>query len=494
MKARAWVRLIGKELRAVGPVWLGAALTMAAVKTPHGQFDSVLRPIGALWYFLGTTALGAMSVGHEFNSGTWSLLLTQPLSRQRMILAKVGVLTALTLGLYGVAIELDVASVFRDVGPRGLWLWVGLAIFVAPWLTLMVRRAIGGAIFAAAIPGTLLFAGQVIGVRLYGYTADVDALANALVFWGVLIACSSGAVLGWRAFVRLELTDGGSRPVQPSEATANVRLRATLARSNPTVALFAKELRLQSLTLTIAAGYVAIYIASMLTAGGRPIFQTVAAVLTVIYASLLSMIAGAVAGAEERQIGTADSQLLLPIASSWQWTVKAATVLIVALGLGYELPRLLVWVLPPGFPAAHVVNERILPSPVEFGVVKFATLSLYVSSVCRTALGALISALPVFAVLFGLVSTFWDPIVGSAYGWVHASTPPDVRFYRETFGDAVMFTFIVLLGALLVRMALSNYRYADRSIPRLVAHAAVFAAALAVGLAIVGALGIRQLR
>jgi len=490
MSTRGWIRAIGKEVRAVAPIWGAVALAMTAVKAPHGAFQSILQSLGALSYFIGPAAVGALSVGHEFNNRTWPLLLTQPVSRQRLMLAKLGVVVVLALALYGVALELSVAPLFREFSPKVMWLPVVLGIFVAPWLTLIVRRAIGGAVFASAIPGALLVAGQTLGVKVFGYTTDVDRFANAVVFWGVVTACVAGAVFGWRSFVRLEVASDDAGRAQAAVPKMHSAHRTAVARGNPVVKLVTKELRLQSLTLTIAGCYVVVYVVSVLTAGGRPLFWTVAVVLTVVYASLLSMIAGAVASAEERQIATLDSQLLLPMAVRWQWVVKAATVVGLALALGYEMPRLLVWILPPESRAAATATDTILSPVFALVVVMFAAISLYVSSVCRGTLSALIFALPVYALTVVLIREIVDPVTHTAFNWIHVPALHALRSGAPS-GTAVIAAVVALLASLVVGLALPNHRYADRSVSRIVAHAALFVVAVTAGLATLAALSIQ---
>jgi len=354
----------------------------------------------------------------------------------------------------------------------------------------VVRRAIGGAVFASAIPGTLLVAGHTFAVKVLGYTTDADRFANAVVFWGVVTACMAGAVLGWRTFVRLEIASGDAGHAQAGGPTTRPAPRTAVARGNPVVKLFAKELRLQSLTLTIGGCYAVVYVVSVLTAGGQPLFRTITAVLTVVYASLLSMIAGAVASAEERQIATLDSQLLLPMAVRWQWAVKAATVVGLALALGYEMPRLLVWILPPDSRAAAAVTDTGLSPTFALVVVMFAAISLYVSSICRGTLSALIFALPVYALTVMLIREIVDPVTRTVFNWIHVPALDAVRSAAPS-GIVVIAVIVALLASLIVGLALPNHRYADRSVSRIAAHAAIFFVAVTAGLATLAALTIQ---
>jgi len=76
---------VTKEFRALALPWLAclACLFLPAV------FDApmFLGGISVPAYFLGTAALGALSIGHEYTGRTLSLLLSLPARRERLSLA-----------------------------------------------------------------------------------------------------------------------------------------------------------------------------------------------------------------------------------------------------------------------------------------------------------------------------------------------------------------------------------------------------------------------
>ena len=55
----------------------------------------------------------------------------------------------------------------------------------------------------------------------------------------------------------------------------------------------------------------------------------------------ISLLAGSLASAEERQLGTLEWHALLPMSARTQWTVKAGMAVGVAVVLGLGLPALL---------------------------------------------------------------------------------------------------------------------------------------------------------
>ena len=63
--------------------------------------------------------------------------------------------------------------------------------------------------------------------------------------------------------------------------------------------------------------------------------------LTVLYSSVLALLIGSIASAEERQLGTQEWQQLLPMASWKQWALKVGTAIGLSLLLGVALPAVI---------------------------------------------------------------------------------------------------------------------------------------------------------
>ena len=145
--------MIAKELRAVGPAWMAVACAMVASTLLRD-----LRPFGLPAYFIGAATLGAMSIGHEYSHRTLPLLLTLPIPRRRVLLTKLMVLAASLLLLAGLASRVVPMSVaFRGTV---VWLPFFAALFIAPYLTVISRSPVGGAVFTLGIAGALMVAGE----------------------------------------------------------------------------------------------------------------------------------------------------------------------------------------------------------------------------------------------------------------------------------------------------------------------------------------------
>src|SRR5262249_16596900 len=87
--------LVKKEIRLLLPAWLGAA-AIAIFSAYSLSEEPVLRDciVG-----LGFVLLAVASYGRELGCGTFSFLLSQPMSRRRLWLVKIGVLAAALLSV-----------------------------------------------------------------------------------------------------------------------------------------------------------------------------------------------------------------------------------------------------------------------------------------------------------------------------------------------------------------------------------------------------------
>src|SRR5207342_1168255 len=109
-------------------------------------------------------ALGALSIGHEYTNRTLPMLLAQPASRARILVVKLAVLAVLLVTLSAVAWRAALLPPGADA-PMVLSLSVLCALSVTPWLTMLFRNPLAGAVFTMPVPGWIwviasLFTGQ----------------------------------------------------------------------------------------------------------------------------------------------------------------------------------------------------------------------------------------------------------------------------------------------------------------------------------------------
>lgn len=453
--------LVFKELRAQAPVFAASLLAVAA-SAAFTRF----RMLGPFAYVLGAAALGAMAIGHEYTYRTLGALLSQPVPRHRLLLAKLGVLLPMLIAVSAVA----VVSLDRppdDARFAFIVLPVAAGLCVTPWLTMICRGPLAGAVFTLTLPGLILSTSALAYLVLYGHGPgpgfDILVASRATV-----VLCAIGSVMTWPAFRRLEASDGPEPEVRlpqwSGRDTAGLAAPA-IARRSAIVELVKKELRLQHMALAVTGVYLFGWAALTLSLRMKSFHaEEVFAALTLPYGGLIAMLIGSLASAEERRYGTLEWQLLLPVASWRQWAVKVATVVALALLLALGVPMLL----------AAISGARVFawfnPTLMAADAV-FAIGSLYVSSLSGSGVVALLASAPALMAgglllefLFTYPGRWAFEMAARASGWPSpriAPTDPSMRAYSAL--SWVIGAGVVALG---LRFALANHRSAERAVAR----------------------------
>jgi hypothetical protein len=431
-----------KEIHALLPVWLGC---VGLVGVGAALSDTPLRYLVILIYCAGCVGLGALAIGHEYTHHTLPLLLAQPSSRTRMLLVKLLVLAVMLLTLTGVA----GGTVFPASSAPGVIVVVSVAcgVFLAPLLTMLCRNPFAGAVFTIPTVGWIWFLVERFAA---------EPLKLVVFQRSVLGLCAVAAVLGWRTFMRLETIEGRGAHVRWPAAAWRV---APAGTRHPIWLLVKKEFALQQLTLAAAAIYVLFWwvllLAGRLAASSRPHGHTedVLAVLSVMYSALLALVIGSLASAEERQFGTLEWQLLLPVASWKQWLVKVGVVLGLALLLLVALPALVL-------AGARGRNDGFLWYVC--AILLLTCSSLYVSSLNTTGLKAFLLSVPVAFVALAAMAA-----LSSIQGAQRLSLAPLL-----VFGSFL---------AVVLYFALVNHRSVERDAGRVCVQVFSMAGCLALG-------------
>jgi hypothetical protein len=398
--------LAAKELRVLLPLWLAALATVAA-----GFISTEPRILiaGLLAYGIGSIALGALSVGHEYGYRTLGVLLAQPMARRRMLLMKLSALTPLLLILAVTAWyapfntdELQRLSGWRHHSVVLVPFVAGL--FLAPWLTMASRSALAGVVFAGSLPGILSVGGNLAGMAWFGIGhPNVEPFGAWFWLGGMIVLCVVSAIMGCRAFIRLEAIEGTGADVRmPSWFRPQPRPPAR----HPVWLLIRKELHLQQMTFVIVLLFAIGWSTLSLLKDTVPAFASAPLVpVTAIYLVLLSIVIGSLASAEERHLGVLQWQVLLPVAAWQQWMIKSGTALSLGLLFGVGVPILLndVSPAPDHFDAGALwrQNAKI--------VVVLTAFSLYVSSLSTSGVRAMVAAFPIVVAV--LVVLHWVLIV-----------------------------------------------------------------------------------
>ena len=432
---------VAKEVRALLPVWLGclAALVwlaaLGATEVAHG--------LGLFIYGGVSVTLGALSIGHEYTHRTLAQLLSQPVPRARLFLVKQSVLAVMLFILAAATWGTVVYPTRVTAVIVPLAVLCGLCL--APWLTMLCRNPLAGAVLPIPIAGWTWLLVDVF----------VAAPMKVTVFSRVIVGlCAVAAVLGWRTFMRLEARDGRGPQVHMQWSAPDVV--ASARRRHPVWSLVRKEAGLQQMTFVVVAIYL---VGSLRLLSHVPDFMAdVHAGTTAFYSGMLALLIGSLASAEEREYGTLESQLLLPIASSTQWLVKVGIALGLAVLFGVALPALIV-----GFRGRTVrINEWYACA-----ILILTVTGLYVSSLCTTGIKALL--LSMLAALLVL-----PVFVQFAHGVRHLTTSR----------AAMLAGFLILV----LWFALDNHRSAERVAWRIARQVFVMAGCVVLAGVVLGAL------
>jgi len=464
---------VSKEIRALLPLWLGCVVIVWAGGIHDG--DLLFLRAGIVMYILGSAALGALSVGHEYTNRTLSLLLSVPTSRRRLFAIKTSVLLVMLVSLAAVALaRLPVTPAGRemqDTAVVGTMSFLGGA-FLAPWLTMLCRNPIAGALLALSIPAGLLVGSEVLTIVALTQVGTPAERFRMEIFWGAMLVLSVvGAFSSWRGFLKLQVIDGPHAEVAlPAWLSRSKARDMASGRSSPVWALLWKEFHLQQLTFVVSILYVCGWTAILLTwhstvtTIGQPFLRHSMVItidqpfliLTVVHGAMVALLAGSLASAEERQLGTLDWQLLLPMSAARQWAIKCGVVFGVVVVLGLALPALL-----------GVLKPSVEPMGINWAfaatLLVASAVSLYVSSLCSSGLKALVIAVPAaFATL--PVLALCESAAFAVMGLAHRATDRP-NLWTGYDGRALALEAAVLI-AMLLRFAIMNHRSIDRDIRR----------------------------
>ena len=482
---------VEKEIRALLPTWLAmaAALVLAGVldestSAPSVQFAFALGSVAMAAkaaFALGAIAIGAVSIGHEYTGHTLGLLLTQPAPRRRLFAVKLGVVGLMLLALAAVAwlVHPAFAGLLQGSLQRGaIVVLPALAgLCVAPALTMACRSPMAGVVFTVTLLSSAWGLGGVLAEMQLGREAGVGELEHfrlAFLWWSTIGISLVAAVSSWALFARLEVTDARGPDMglpQWERCAVDAMSDATPVRRRPVWQLVKKELRLQQMTLIVGALYLPWWGAmAVLWRFAPEAVTSLAGAVAILYGPLLALLSGSLASAEERQLGTIEWQMLLPLPMWKQWAVKTATVAGLALVLGVGLPALLMWINP-------ALGDMRINAWLGFSVVLIAALGLYVSSLSTSGVRALLLSLPV-----GCAVVLFAAFVGEGVGWagglvysrgispLRAAPPTDHLALFRTLLSALMWlrpdrllTLLVIpFIALVLRFALANHRSGER--------------------------------
>jgi hypothetical protein len=254
------------------------------------------------------------------------------------------------------------------------------ALCLAPWLTLVSRSPLFGTVFST---GAMVFV-FIFSATLFEFFGVSDPQQTAAAFAQYAMPCIwiFGAVMGWRKFINLEAIEGAAAI---SKATRS-RAAEPIRRGAAVWQLFKKEIMLQRLPLGLAA----------LAMGLVFLLKNEHATLwTLVYPVALVVLMASVSSAEERQIGTAEWQVALPVAFWKQWLIKLSATWLLAFVVGLLLPIAVLFYKTGELQKIENLDSLTAIPALAAGSFLFVAVTMYVSSLCNSGLKAVMAAMVV---------------------------------------------------------------------------------------------------
>ena len=470
--------LVAKEVRALLPLGGGTLVALAAAFTWRHR---ALAELGVVAYMMGVMTIGAHAIGHEYTSRTLPLSLAQPIARSRVFAIKFAVVIAMLSVLGAIAAAIMTSPDFREPRPLAAALLPVLAgVCLTPLFTMLCRSTLAGAVLGACSPMVIWVLAVVIAWAMFGVEGDTTT-AWFLNQWVLIaaIACPILAALTWRAFSRMQAIDGAPAALVLPRWLAG---RAGVRRAAPWRALIAKELHLQQMTIAITLVYGVFWVTGVTFQRYVPsiLLLPLEAVL-LLYCLGLTIVIGALASAEERQLGTHEAQLLQPVAAWRQWIAKCAVALALALLLGVVMPAVLISAVSPQY-GPIAMRTKISVSFALLAVVLTAS-SLWISSMTTSGVKAMAWALPVGVGAALFIQTV-RTTVASASTRLGTPVPAD---YTEASVIASWVLPLLVVPALLW-FGYLNHGAGERSVARVISQMTAIALLIVASIVIAGVL------
>jgi hypothetical protein len=464
---------------------LGACVLWPLVLWQRWTHPEGVLPIAAV---AGAIAIGAFSIGGEYTSRTLVWTLSQPESREALWLRK------RVVAIVGVALVLATAWLALMRLPPGQGTTPPLlvefvvsgacALTIAPLLTVLGRSPLFALVLTLAIEAGFWSVGNLLAYVRFGPLAAMSAATShwtvAFVWWTALPMCAVALVVDWLVFRRVQAIEGAPLALWTSPRSTRTAARTPTAPvvNRPWPALAKKELHLLHIALLGPIFFSCVWLAAVVSASlGTSAFASVFDAFSLGYVVLFAGLVGALAGAEEKQLGTHHAQLLAPVSARSQFLVKLAVAEAVTLVAGVLLVCAMnVWGLPP---ADH--DFVVLGWPFISLAAGITLWSLYVATTCATSIRALVLAAPLGALVVTAVGTILTTAARQRYrrphltGWAQEVVQRTLGRHHG-LGGAVIAALLVVLTT--THFAFRNHRWLDVRWPRTVAQVVMITGAI----------------
>jgi polyhydroxybutyrate depolymerase len=404
-----------KEARALFRPWCGVVILCAL---PLFHLSNALTETSVAFCYLGIPMLATLSLGHEFQHCTFSLLLSQPVSRleiwgEKMSVAIIAVVSASLVFCIGWR------STFQQ-DPK-LWVFAGIYLIAtvpsATFWTLFTRSTIGGFLLNGIFPYILIL---VYWEEIFGVNPTPTPSITGLWITAFAALCYAGVMLwlGGRKLARFQVAGGmAGDDLLMAGSSVMPEALAGLLRSRPTGAvlnLIRKELRLLR-PLWLISFLSLVYLTGLtlfrflhLRDTAAPFPEGVYVVLytpVILFSPLIAILAGSLSLWEEKTSGTQSWHLTLPVSARRQWLIKLAVAVFTGLVCAVLLPVLVMVVLGSIFGTPfRFVDQAMVGLTIAGGSIGLAGGSLFgflFMFVNQTVPGLLLTALLL------TVAAFW---------------------------------------------------------------------------------------
>jgi ABC-type transport system involved in multi-copper enzyme maturation permease subunit len=489
--------LLKKEIRLLLPSFLASLLMALAIWLVPEDLDhsSFFAKILIIFPFLFCPVMVVMmtlgAFGREFSSGTFSMLLAQPVPRARIWSAKTLPLAVMVTLVWFVWCISDIlhnpgnqsSDDLRDM--EICTALFALAFFSGGlWSVLLFRQMAAGFWFAVLTPSALLVT---IVDLLDGHPDKFVArvLIATFIVYGI-----AGFIFARWIFSRVQdaqWTGGdiampemrglkwwGERPREPQSGVNTGSSAASPRRIwRPRAALLAKEFQLHQSQFIMAGVLVLLHLGVIATRkfGNLRNYPDLKFVLEQFWFLWLVMpfLVGCAAVAEERKLGTLEGQLCLPAKRRTQFGLKLFVVLVLSVLLGTIMPLLLEGTrILPGykldFPKG-LMDDYLVASNVwwQFALNILATIwfSLPLLTFVIISLGMAAMAFYASTLTRNTLQALAPAVLGSLLTWfllVEASEPEDFSRYLLWRGWLIYLIGVPVLTVVVAALAYGNYK------------------------------------
>jgi hypothetical protein len=393
---------IVKETRPLFWPWC-AVVCAVALPLLHPPYR--LDEVSYLGFVLGVPLLAVLPFGNEFQNRTFSLLLSQPISRmeiwrEKLSISAIAVFTA-SLVFF--------SSWWASGGPTGREIWGYFAaaaiVFVvsAPFWTLFTRSIIGGVVLTFGVYTFIFVLGD--EVLRWGTGYSKQGTSTFVATMSVVFLGYAGLMLwlGWRKLARFQAVGDvagddlltAAPDVLPGALVSWLRCRPTGAILN----LIRKEFRLLRpvwlISLLAAVGWACLTLVGLLHPHGLTgSFETVVVGAGVISTLMIAILAGSLSLGEEKTSGTHAWHLTLPVPARRQWFIKLSMALFAGFAGAGLVPFLIARRLLGPLADGHVGRDLLL------GAVLLSFAAFWCACALNGTVRAVLWVVPVMVTLY----------------------------------------------------------------------------------------------